>query len=156
MQEKQNQTSGMIRICTHEEMLQESGFDLGSPISGSMRPMIRPRRDSVLFVPKGSSLVPGDVVLYRSHGVAVMHRILKKGEGGYVIRGDNSPAVEWVLEEQIIAVMQGFYRDERYYPKEHIPYRIYAWLWPRLHPLLMVYKGLRNLERRIRRRLRGR
>ncbi|MBQ8201335.1 MAG: hypothetical protein IJZ74_06175 [Clostridia bacterium] len=142
------------KSCTHEQMLARHGFDLGTPISGSMRPMIRPRRDSVLFVPLQGRLKKGDVALYRRDGMAVMHRVLRVGKTGYIIRGDNSSEKETIREEQIIAVMKGFYRDEQYIEANDLRYRAYAWIWPKLHGLLVLYKRLpEGLRARMKRML---
>jgi len=128
----------------HEELLQAQGYHIVSPISGSMRPMIRIRRDSVRFVPVKERLKPYDVALYRNErGQAAMHRVLRVLPKGYQIRGDNARITEFVEEERIFGVMEGFYRDEKYIPKENLFYRFYARLWVTLHPLLMLYKKLR-------------
>ena len=138
------------RVMTHEQMLAESGFDICLPISGSMRPLIRVRRDSALFVPPTGRLKKYDVVLYRREGYAIMHRVLKVLPEGYIIRGDNSNGCEWVAQEQVIGVMQGFYRDEWYISAKNPIYLAYAFIWPKLHPLLMLYKRLHRLARHAR------
>lgn len=154
MSEKAGGNDVHARIMTHEQMLAESGFDICSPITGSMRPMIRVRRDSALFVPLTGRLKKYDVALYRRNGYAVMHRVLKVLPDGYVIRGDNANGSEWVADDQVIGVMQGFYRDEQYISCGNPFYRLYASIWPKLHPLLMLYKRLHRLAHSIRWRIR--
>ena len=141
------------RVMTHEQMLEESGYDICSPITGSMRPLIRVRRDSALFVPLTGRLKKFDVALYRRNGYAIMHRVLKVLPEGYVIRGDNANGSEWVTDDQVIGVMRGFYRDERYISCSNPVYLLYAFVWPKLHPMLMLYKRLHRLENRIKRKL---
>lgn len=133
---------------THEEALATQGYHICSPISGSMRPMIRVRRDSVLFIPPQGRLKRYDVALYRSDsGKAVMHRVLRVLPDGYLIRGDNALNHEHVRETQIMGVMQGFYRDERFIQADGLLHQAYARLWVALHPLLRLYKWLRWRKR---------
>lgn len=148
----------MVRIETmsHEEAMKRNGFDICSPVSGSMKPMIRPRRDSVLFVPLTGRAKKYDVVLYRRDTKCIMHRVIGVLPDGYTIRGDNSFDKEYVPEQQLIGVMQGFYRDERFISADDRLYRLYARVWPGLHPLLMLYKRFRRLPGRIKRVLRRR
>lgn len=137
-------------ISTHEEMLRTSGYDIGSPISGSMRPMIRQQRDSVVFVlPKGR-LKKYDVALYRRDGQTIMHRVIRVRRDGYIIRGDNTYVKEHVADSQIIGVMQGFYRDETYIPAEDLRYRLYARAVVLLHPFLPLFSRIARLLRRSR------
>lgn len=147
MSEKAEGDDVHARIMTHEQMLAESGFDICSPITGSMRPMIRPQRDSVLFVVPEGRLKKYDVALYRRNGQAIMHRVIQVLPEGYVIRGDNSDVDERVGEAQILAVMKGFYRDERYISRKHPVYQVYVhlWLWLREHPL--AYCAARKAKR---------
>ena len=135
-------------VLTHEEMLRTHGFDLCSPVSGSMRPMVRPQRDSLVFaLPKGR-LRKYDVALYRLDGVTVMHRVIGLRGDGYVIRGDNAREKELVREEQIIGVMTGFYRDERFIPADDRRYRLFARLIVWAHPVLPLAKRLWRLLKR--------
>jgi len=145
-----------IEAMSHEDALQNNGYDICSPITGSMKPMIRPRRDSVLFVPLIGRATKYDLVLYRRHDKYIMHRIIRVLPEGYLIRGDNGYLKELVLEHQLIGVMQGFYRDERYIERTVLSYRLYASIWPRLHPLIMIYKSVRRFISRTRRALKHR
>lgn len=130
---------------THEELLNAQGYHICSPITGSMRPMIRVRRDSALFVPPEGRLKRYDVALYRADGgKAVMHRVLQVLPEGYFIRGDNALTGEFVREGQVFGVMKGFYRDETFIEADSPPYRLYARAWVALHPLLCLYKRLRR------------
>lgn len=134
---------------THEEAFIQNGFDICSPVSGSMRPMIRTRRDSVLFVPVEGRAKPYDVVLYRVRGQVIMHRVIKTMQGGYWIRGDNSMYAEFVKEEQLMGVMKGFYRDERYISKRNPVYLCYTRIWVAMYPVLRICKkGKRMLRNR--------
>lgn len=129
---------------SHEESIRTLGFDIAAPVSGSMRPMLRTRRDTVLFVPQTGRLKRYDVALYRSGTRTIVHRVICVKESGYIIRGDNSRDAEFVAEEQIIGVMKGFYRDEKYISADNWLYRCYSRLWVALHPVLIFYKRLKR------------
>ena len=139
----------VVNTITHEEMLRTSGFDLVSPISGSMRPMVRQRRDSLLFRRPEGRLRKYDVALYKRDGMTIMHRVIRVRPEGYVIRGDNAREKEHVREEQIIGVMTGFYRDETFIPAEDGRYQRYARLIVAAHPILPLVKLGRRVLRRL-------
>lgn len=144
----------VIRM-THVESLEKNGFTVCSPISGSMRPVIRPHRDSAVFVP-AAEVKKYDVVLYRRREQNIMHRVIGVRNGAFVIRGDNSYGSETVPKEEILGVMQCFYRDETRIEKGNALYQAYARCWVALHPMLLAYKRLRRLYGRIRAALRRR
>ena len=96
---------------THEQSLQQNGYTVCSPISGSMKPLIRPNVDSAVFVPP-EKIRKYDVVLYRREGQAIMHRVVGFRGEDTLIRGDNSSYTETVPRRDIFGVMQGFYRGQ--------------------------------------------
>ena len=80
---------------THEQSLQQNGYTVCSPISGSMKPLIRPNVDSAVFVPP-EKIRKYDVALYRREGQAIMHRVVGFRGEDTLIRGDNSSYTETV------------------------------------------------------------
>lgn len=141
---------------TREEQLRTEGWVLCSPVSGSMRPMIRPRRDRAKFVLPEGELKRLDVALYRAEdGKLVMHRVLKVLPEGYFCRGDYNREGETVGREQILGVMEGYFREEKYMRADARSYRLFVRLWVALHPLLGLYKGLRRAAGRIKRKITG-
>lgn len=130
-----------IRAMTHEQALKELGYDLCTVVSGSMKPMLRIRKDSVLLVIPEEPLRRWDVVMYRNKpGALIMHRIVAVSAEGFWVRGDNSLSSEYVVKEQICGVMKGFYRGERYISARNPMYRLYVFCWMLAHPLLVVWK----------------
>ena len=101
----------------------------------SMFPMLCSRRDSVILK-KAEKLHKYDIPLYqRENGNYVLHRIVKIENDCYHIAGDNEIKIEYpVKEEQIIAVVIGFYRKGKYYSVNNIFYKTYARLWCLLLP----------------------
>ena len=98
-----------------------------------MWPLLKEGESQVqLSVPDGRPLRKGDIVLYRrKDGTLVLHRIVRLSEPGtYVTCGDHQwKADEWVTEEQILAVAQGFFRKGHYIDEHTWWYRLYQILW---------------------------
>lgn len=128
-------------VSTHQQFLAESGYVLCMVVSGSMRPMLRMGKDSVLFVKPDKPIKRGDVVMFRREsGTMVMHRVVAVVSDGFQIRGDYSVVSEFVSEDQICGVMKGFYRGEAYISSEHLLYRLYSLCWMNLYPLYIRWK----------------
>ena len=76
----------------------------------SMEPLFHQGRDIVIISPPNGRLKPMDVALYRRGKAYVLHRVIEVTEDGYLIRGDNTYALERVPEEAVIGVLTGFKR----------------------------------------------
>ena len=143
---------------THQGLLSRGGADLLSPVSGSMRPLVREKRDYCLFQPLGRPPRRYDVVLYRSGAQTRMHRVVEVLPGAYRLRGDNAVVAETVGAEAVFGIMAGVYRDARYIPCKSLGYRLYSRLIVLAHPLIRrgrTSKGLFwRMLRRVRRALR--
>ena len=116
------------------------------PKGVSMMPMLRQGIDSVLLSPVTGKLKKYDIPLYqRRSGQYVLHRIVKAGQS-YTCIGDNQFAYEQgVQHEQILAVVTGFYRDEKFWSVECFGYKLYCRFWhstrlPRKCWLWLKYK----------------
>lgn len=78
-----------------------------------MEPLLHSRCSSVILEVVNRPLEMMDVVLFqRPDGTLVLHRIIGKMDGGYIICGDNTVQRERVPERWILGVMTGFYPDE--------------------------------------------
>ncbi len=115
-------------------LIEESISNGGSvkiKVSGfSMYPLISSRRDSVLLT-RAEKIKVGDVPFYRrSDGSFILHRIVGKKNGAYMLRGDYEQKIEYpIYPEQIVAVAKGFYRKERYIDCNSFLYRLYKVFW---------------------------
>ena len=100
------------------------------PKGTSMLPMIRQGVDSVELSPLTGKLKKYDLPLYRrDNGQYVLHRIVQAGDT-YTCIGDNQLAYEQgVREDQLLAVVTGFYRKDKYRPVKSLSYRCYCRLW---------------------------
>lgn len=98
------------------EALSENREVAVKPNGISMMPMLRENKDTVVIEQIDRQLKVNDVPLYRVKNCDkfVLHRIIKIKENGYVIRGDNVYHREFVKKEDIIGVLKGFYREDKY------------------------------------------
>ena len=123
-----------------------------SPRGTSMLPMLRQGIDSVVLAPLPDRLEKYDLPLYqRENGKYVLHRIVAAGET-YTCIGDNQFANEPGLRrDQMIAVVSGFYRGEKFYSVHSPEYWLYCRIWHYSRPLRHLWRrGIRWLRRKFR------
>ena len=121
-------------IDTHiGEYLEKNGEAIITPVGISMWPMIRSRRDTVLLTKPQGRLYKYDLPVYkRESGELVMHRVMEVCSDSYTMCGDHQTVLEYgITDEQIVAVMKGFYRDEKYISADNKFYRHYCNFWCR-------------------------
>jgi len=113
--------------------------------------MLYHRRDKVVLVKlNDGSLNKYDIALFtRPNGKYILHRIVAVSDNGYKFRGDNQYVSEYpVLPEQIVGVVTGFWRDDRFISSSSAGYQIYSRLWLAIYPLRWLFhKCLRLLNR---------
>jgi hypothetical protein len=92
-----------------------------------MMPLLRERIDTVKLVAP-NNIKKHDVVLYmRNDKTLVLHRIIRINKDEFTMCGDNQCILEkHVKRSQIIAVMEGFYRGEEYFPITNKKYQKYV------------------------------
>lgn len=119
------------------------------PKGVSMLPMLRQGIDSVMLSPVKGRLKKYDLPLYRRrNGTYVLHRIVKAGQT-YTCVGDNQFTYEHNVEqEQLLAVVTGFYRDEKFRSVECFGYKLYCRFW---HSTRLLRKCLLWLKIKIKR-----
>ena len=132
-----------------EDLLACDGLLVYKTRGVSMRPMLRQNRDLVVIrVPK-KRLEPMDVALYRRGEAYVLHRVIRVGDGYYLIRGDNTYALEKVPDSAVIGVMTGFQRNGKEYDAGDRAYRIYARFWQGIYPVRACTAGVLRLAKRV-------
>ena len=94
-------------------ILNSCGELLISPKGKSMRPYLKEKRDKVRVIPAEGELSKYDIVLYKSNGLYILHRIIGKDKGCYLICGDNNYIVEKIPKEDIIGVVVEIIRRDR-------------------------------------------
>lgn len=128
-----------------EECLESNGIYVGTTKGVSMRPMLKEGRDTILISPVAGRLKKYDVPLYRRGEDYVLHRVVEVREDGYVICGDNCFAKEYgVREEQIVGVLSGFRRGDKYVAIDNPFYLFYAKVWVAIYPLRRPCMRLRS------------
>ena len=97
------------------------------PNGNSMLPLLRPGVDTVVLKKPPEKLKRYDVPLYmRADGSFVLHRVVKEKDNRYIMCGDNQWRLEYnICPEQILAVMQGFFRKDKYISCDNILYKVY-------------------------------
>ena len=123
----------------------------------SMYPMLRDHKDITVIARLTRELKVNDVPLYRKKGFKqlVLHRIIRiKRDGSHVIRGDNTYRNETdISREDIIGVLQGFYRGGRYIDCDSSrAYYIYVYAMRILYPIRWLWhRALRPALSKIKR-----
>lgn len=124
-----------------EDVIKENGVYVSTTVGVSMYPMLRNRRDTIMIKPVAGRLKRYDVPLYRRGDDYVLHRIVAVKPEGYVICGDNCMKREYnITDQQIIGVLDGFYRDGKEVDMNGWKYRLYSRVWVALYPVRYVVK----------------
>lgn len=122
-----------------------------SPQGISMLPMLRQGIDSVVLSPVPEKLRKYDLPLYqRDNGKYILHRVVAVGDT-YTCIGDNQFAFEYgVRHDQVIGVVSGFYRGDKYHDVTEFGYRFYCCFWHYSRGLRHFWRrGLRWLKRNL-------
>lgn len=130
----QDSSSGR-RSTKFETLLARDGYLVYKTRGQSMEPMLRQNRDVVIIRVPVSRLKKYDVALYKRGNVFVLHRVIGVREGEYLIRGDNTYAIEHVPDEAVIGVLTGFKRKGKQIDMESISYVLYTRVWNWMYPL---------------------
>lgn len=121
-----------------------------SPRGVSMLPMLRQGVDSVVLSPLPECLEKYDLPLYqREDGKYILHRIVGTGDT-YVCIGDNQFVYERrVKHGQMIALVTGFYRGNKYHSVKEPSYWLYCRFWHHSRSLRHFWRrGIGYLRRK--------
>lgn len=133
-----------------ERQLEEQGYYVSTTVGWSMYPMLRNRRDRIVVLPVGKDgLKKYDLPLYRRpDGKYILHRIIGRRQGVYVIRGDNTYVKEYIPDEWILGYVSEFYRQDRHVMTSSGWYRSYAAFWNLIYPIRWLFVKIRRFARR--------
>lgn len=139
---------------TIEEELSQHGVYYATTEGDSMEPLFHTHKSVVCFRPKTRRLLRFEVPLVRREdGHCVMHRIVRVTPEGYIMRGDNRRIDDpFVPESEVIGVMDGYYRGEKFVPVTALRYRAYVFFWGRPNPIKTLWLLLQGGCRRLRRK----
>lgn len=137
----------------YKEVLDKYGLCVVTTVGTSMLPMLKSGVDSVVIKKLDRKLNKYDCILYKrpSSGKYVLHRIIKIKDGKLILCGDNQWQKETgITKEDIIGVMDGYYKKDKYIPLSKFSYKLYyhfrvAFRWTRfvrdkIHSLLSKIK----------------
>ena len=117
-----------METIAYEELLAKDGRVMTHVVGSSMLPLLQDRQ-SIVIVEDIKNVPPekGDVVLYKSNGTYILHRIQRIKENEYEIRGDNTWVMEHVPKGNLLATMTGFYRtpESKLTERNNPAYKLY-------------------------------
>ena len=129
---------------TFEDLLARDGKLVYKTRGVSMEPMLRQNRDLVVIQIPSSRLRKNDVALYKRGTDYVLHRVIGVADDHYLIRGDNTYAVETVPDDAVIGVLTGFQRKGKKHDVTDRGYRLYVRFWHAVYPIRYGYIRFRR------------
>lgn len=133
--------------------LESYGVFASGTLGRSMRPLFREGKDVVIVRKHDSPPKKYDVVLYGRAGKCVLHRVIKKNGDINIIRGDNTYSLEYVNDRDILGILMEFDRGKKHHTVTECGYKIYSVIWTFIYPLRHVIVVIKNLPRRIWRKM---
>ena len=135
-----------------EEVI-ESGGSCKLRVTGySMTPTLRHLKDSVVLVSPQNRKPKKDEIVFikRDSGKHVLHRIRKIiDDNSFVMNGDAQQWTEVVRFDQVIGVVEAFYRDDKLISCDNKKYKIYMKLWVICKPIRPIIFKSRSLIKKI-------
>jgi len=122
-----------MKSVAYEELLERDGKVITHVVGYSMLPLLHDR-ESIVIVETVEKVPPkkGDVVLYKTGGTYILHRVMRILPDKYLIRGDNTWMMEHVPKNALLATMTGFYRkaEGKLITRDNLGYRMYRMVLP--------------------------
>ena len=141
-----------MESIAYEELLQKDGKVITHVVGSSMLPLLHDRQ-SIVIVEDIKNVPPkkGDIVLYKTNGTYILHRIRKITETEYLIRGDNTWVIEHVRKTALLATLTGFYRtpDEKLITRNNAIYRIYQVVLPAIRWTLRIGGKIKRIIKHL-------
>ncbi len=133
-----------------EEVILGGGKFSFVPSGNSMKPFIRPGKDSVNVV-KADELKKYDIVLYRRvSGQFVLHRIVNVDNNHYVMCGDNQWTKEHdITSDMIVAKVSEIVRGDKVILCSSKKYMFWVHIWCDLFWLRKLYLKLRIIAKKV-------
>ena len=135
-----------------EEVIQSGGSCKLKVTGYSMTPTLRHLKDSVVLVsPEKRQPKKNEIVfIKRDTGKHVLHRIRKIiDDQSFIMNGDAQQWTEVVRFNQVIGVVDSFYRGELEVSCDNIKYKTYVKLWVLCKPIRPLIFRFRNLVRKV-------
>ena len=135
-----------------EEVIQSGGSCKLKVTGYSMTPTLRHLKDSVVLVsPEKRQPKKNEIVfIKRDTGKHVLHRIRKIiDDQSFIMNGDAQQWTEVVRFNQVIGVVDSFYRGDKEVSCDNIKYKTYLKLWVLCKPIRPLIFRFRNLVRKV-------
>lgn len=134
-----------------KQIIDSKGYYIATPVGNSMYPLLRSRIDCAYLVKIDRPLKRNDVILYqRKTGKYVLHRIIKVRKNDYVICGDNQTNFEkGITNNEIIAVMKGYYKKEKFYTCDTFKYKLYCLFVKISYPFRLIRDLLKKVIHKL-------
>lgn len=135
-----------------EEVIQSGGSCKLKVTGYSMTPTLRHLKDSVVLVsPEKRQAKKNEIVfIKRDTGKHVLHRIRKIiDDQSFIMNGDAQQWTEVVRFNQVIGVVDSFYRGDKEVSCDNIKYKTYVKLWVLCKPIRPLIFRFRNLVRKV-------
>jgi len=141
-----------------EQILDSVGVYSAISKGTSMWPMLGDNKNRIIITKPETEPKLYDVALFRREsGTLVLHRITEIHTDYYLFCGDNQNFFEKVKKEQVLGILQGYYKGKKYTDcKKSRSYRFYVWLWTKtlsrrkeLLIFMWTLVGIRNKLKRI-------
>ena len=141
-----NSETPIVKYCSFEDALRNSGFLLYTISGTSMLPFLRQKIDIVEIHPIDNHAKKYDVVLFKRGGKYILHRVLKVRLNDYVVCGDNNIRREYgITDGMILGVMTRVIRNGKsIYPTDW-KYRLYVHLWYDFYPVRVAILYVKKL-----------
>ena len=133
---------------TVESLLERDGFFSRVARGNSMVPLIRHGKDQVVIAKADRPYKINDAVFFkRDNDAYVLHRIVDEKDGLFVIQGDNYDYTELVRPDQILGILIGVYRGNKYIDcRKNFLYKLYSATWRRIR---FIFRPLFKLRAKL-------
>ena len=135
-----------------EEVIQSGGSCKLKVTGYSMTPTLRHLKDSVVLVsPEKRKPKKNEIVfIKRDTGKHVLHRVRKIiDDKAFIMYGEAQQWTEVVRFDQVIGVVESFYRGDKEISCDNKKYKMYVKLWVLCKPIRPLIFRFRNLVRKI-------
>ena len=140
-------------MISYEEEIKNKGVTAFVPKGFSMWPFIKSGKSSCVVIKNTQRLSVFDVALYKKDSVYVLHRVVKVKEDGYIFMGDSQNTTEFVSEENVIGVMDGFFVGKKYIKSDDRRYNKKVRFWYKSKLIKKIMLKLYAIKTKIKTKL---
>ena len=143
----------MENMSSVERELSDNGTCIMKTFGSSMLPLFRDGKDIVIISKKSAPLKKYDVALYRVGDKYVLHRVVGRRGDSYLMRGDNTYAVEHVLDSDVLGILAEYIKNGKRRSVNAFSYKVYSRVWNFIYPARLIFRKGASLLSRIWRKI---